>query len=116
MSQLNQIILEGNLTGDVVTKDTLKGVKVSQFTIAVSRTFKNSDGENEEEVSYFDIEVYGSMAEMFSDKLKKGREVRIVGRLTQKRWKDIGGKSCSRVFVIAEHIEIKPFTEGEIEV
>ena len=39
----------------------------------------------------------------------KGRGIRVVGRLKQNRWKDDAGKSHSRVKIIAEHIEFKPF-------
>lgn len=116
MNQLNSVLLEGNLVKDAVTKDTLKGVPVARFTIAVSRTFKNSNGKTADEVFYFDIEAYGSMAEIFSDKLKKGCGVRVVGRLKQERWKDADGKACSKGVVIAEHIEVKPFVEKEISV
>ena len=111
MNQLNSVMLEGNLTRDVEVKDFVAGFKVAQFTIAANRTYKNSNGELVDEVSYFDIKAYGNMAEMFSDKLKKGRGVRIVGRLKQERWKDKNGKACSKVVVIAEHIEVKPLTE-----
>ena len=39
----------------------------------------------------------------------------IVGRLEQSHWKDDSGKDCSKVFVVAEHIEIKPFADKEGE-
>ena len=37
-----------------------------------------------------------------------GRGIRVVGRIAQKKWKDEEGKEYSRVFVVAEHIELKP--------
>jgi single-strand DNA-binding protein len=40
--------------------------------------------------------------------LKKGRGVRVVGRLKQDRWTDPDGKPHSRVEIIAEHVEFKP--------
>ncbi len=115
MNCLNQIILEGNLIRDVEVKDLVTGSKFAQFTVAVNRTYKKSDGETAIEVSYFDIKAYGVMAESLADKLKKGRGVRVVGRLKQERGNDDSGRAYSRVFVVAEHIEIKPFTEKEGE-
>jgi single-strand DNA-binding protein len=40
--------------------------------------------------------------------LKKGRGVRVVGRLKQDRWADADGKAHSRVEIVAEHVEFKP--------
>lgn len=46
-------------------------------------------------------------------KATKGRGVRVVGRLKQDTWKDEAGKSASRIYVIAEHIEYKPAKKSE---
>jgi len=40
--------------------------------------------------------------------LKKGRGVRVVGRLKQDRWTDADGKPHSRIFIVAEHVEFRP--------
>ena len=40
--------------------------------------------------------------------------MRVVGRLKQSRWKDKDGKSQSKVFVVAEHIEYKPKFDNSI--
>ncbi|MBO7613885.1 MAG: single-stranded DNA-binding protein, partial [Treponema sp.] len=55
-----------------------------------------------------DVEAYGKVAEYCESKAKKGRGVRVVGRLKQDVWKDSEGKTVSKVFVVAEHIEYKP--------
>ena len=112
MNCLNQIILEGNLVKNAEIKTFVTGTKVAQFTIAVNRSYRNSNSEVVQEVSYFDIEAFGSMAICLTDELKKGRGVRVVGRLKQDRWKDSSGKNCSKIFVIAEHIEVKAKKEA----
>ena len=45
---------------------------------------------------------------MCGEYLKKGRGVRVVGRLKQDRWTDADGKGRSRIFIVAEHVEFKP--------
>ena len=107
-SQINSLILEGNLVRDIEVKNINDRVTVGKFTIAVNRLFKKADGITEEEVSFFDIECFGAMATKFKDKLKKGRGVRVVGRLKQDRWKSAQGVQFSKVVVVAEHLEIKP--------
>ena len=108
MNQLNSIIIEGNLVRDAVLSEPVAGFKVCKFTIGVNRFFKNHNGEGTEEVSYFDVETYGPNAEYCEKKAKKGREIRVVGRLKQSTWKDEEGKYNNKIFVVAEHIEYKP--------
>lgn len=102
MNQLNSIILEGNIV------DTIKNDGVLGLTLAVTRHYKNEDGEAVDEVSYFDIETYDKLAEFAEKQSEKGRGVRVVGRLKQNRWTD-DGKTGAKVFIVAEHIEFKPF-------
>lgn len=108
MNQLNSLILEGNLTKDAVFTEPTAGFKVCKFSLAVNRYFKNKNNDGVEEVSFFDVEVYGKYAEGCEKNAKKGRGVRVVGRLKQSTWKDANGKMQSRVYVIAEHLEFKP--------
>lgn len=115
MNQLNSIILEGNLCKDAVIEEPSVGFKVSRFTIGVNRWYMNSKNEGVSEASYFDIEAYGKMAEYSIIKGKKGRGIRVVGRLKQNTWTDDEGKYHSKVFVVAEHLEYKPFTQDVAE-
>ena len=113
MKQLNSTIIEGNLTRDGEFKDSPHGCKIGKLSIAVNRWYKGSDGKGVQEVSYFDVEVYGKMAEYCESRTSKGRGIRVVGRLKQNRWKTTDGKNASRVTVIAEHIEFKPLVSKE---
>ena len=106
MNQLNSLILEGNICREAEFKNTENGFMLATFPIAVNRYMKKSDGTYEPEVSYFDIESWGEIAKMISEKASKGQCVRIVGRLKQNRWKDSNGKNQSRISVVAEHIDL----------
>lgn len=108
MNQLNSLIVEGNLVRDAVLSEPAPGFKKCLFTVGVNRFYKNKNNEDVNEVSFFDVEVYGKMAEYCGVKATKGRGVRVVGRLKQDTWKNSEGKTASRVFVVAEHIEYKP--------
>ena len=109
MNCLNQIILEGNLVRQPEKKTLPTGAAVCTLPIAVNRRYKTGDGSYAEDVSYFDVDTFGGLAEVCVKWCPKGRGIRVVGRLKQNRWKDDAGKSHSRVKVIAEHIEFKPF-------
>ena len=81
--------------------------------MGVNRFYKNRKNEDVNEASFFDVEAYGNMAEYCGEKAKKGRGVRVVGRLKQDTWKDPDGKFASRVYVVAEHIEYKPIKKTD---
>jgi single-strand DNA-binding protein len=86
---------------------------VCKFTVACNRFFKQGE-ETQKEVSYFDVSCWTRLAEVCGEYLKKGRGVRVVGRLKQDRWTDADGKGHSRIEIVAEHVEFKPqFKKGE---
>ncbi len=107
MNSLNSILVEGNLVRDPVLSQTPKGTPVCSFSVASNRFFR-AENETQKEVSFFDVEVWSKLAENCADTLKKGRGVRVVGRLKQDRWTDGEGKNHSRVKIIGEHVEFKP--------
>ncbi len=107
MNQLNSLIIEGNVTRDPEVKQTANGFKVCTVPIAVNRFYKNSNGEGVNEVSYFNIETFGKMADACQEKCTKGRGIRVVGRIKQSRWITTEGKKTSKVSIIAEHVEFK---------
>lgn len=115
MNQLNSLILEGNATRLPEMRETPHGFKVCRIPLAVNRFYKNSDGQGVKEVSFFDVEAFGKLAEFSEQNVEVGRGVRIVGRLKQGRWKNAEGKSMSRVSIIAEHIEFKPRVKKDID-
>ena len=107
MNNLNSILIEGNLVRDPESRATAKGTAVSTFSIATNRYYKQDSG-FEKEVSFFDVESWGKLSESVRDKGRKGRGVRVVGRLKQDRWTGNDGKPRSRISIVAEHVEFRP--------
>jgi single-strand DNA-binding protein len=107
MNNLNSILIEGNLVRDPELRATPKGTSVCTFSLASNRFFKQDSG-FEKEVSFFDVETWAKLAEICSNRGRKGRGVRVVGRLKQSRWTDAEGKARSRVAIVAEHVEFRP--------
>jgi single-strand DNA-binding protein len=107
MNNLNSILIEGNLVKDPELSYTAKGTAVCKFSVACNRAFKQDD-QLQKEVSFFDVSTWTRLAEVCGEYLKKGRGVRVVGRLKQDRWTDPDGKPHSRVLIVAEHVEFKP--------
>jgi len=107
LNNLNSIIIEGNLVRDPLLKTIPNGHQVCSFALASNRFYKQND-ETEKEVSFFEVETWSRLAETCGQTLKKGRGVRVVGRLKQDRWEDASGKTQSRLKIVAEHVEFKP--------
>ena len=107
MNNLNSVLIEGNLTRDPELSYTGKGTAVAKLGVANNRWFKQEE-ELQKETSFFDVTVWGRQAEVCEQYLKKGRGVRVVGRLRQDRWQDPEGNPHSRVEIVAEHVEFRP--------
>jgi len=114
MNNLNSILIEGNLVRDPQLRATPKGTSVCTFSLASNRFFRQESG-MEKEVSFFDVETWAKLAEACNNLGKKGRGVRVVGRLKQDRWIGNDGKQRSRVSIVAEHVEFRPEFKKEAE-
>lgn len=115
MSNINTVAISGNLTRDPVSKTLPSGTTVAELGIAVNRSRKGEDGEWTDEVSYFDVSVFGNFADLCDRKLRKADGVAIQGRLEQQRWEKDGEKR-SKVVVIAEKIDSPSFFLRDEEV
>lgn len=107
MDNLNSILIEGNLCKDPLTVD-YSGGKMCKFVIGVNRYFLNKNKEFIQESSFFNIITWGSTANVCSKYLKKGRGVRVLGRLKQERWQTEGNEIRERIVIVAEHVEFQP--------
>lgn len=100
---MNHIGLIGRLTRSAELKYLNSGTAVSNFSIAINKVHKNDKGEKVEQVSYFDIVLYGKPAINLQQYLIKGKQVGIEGELRQDRWtKD--NQSFSRVYIVASNV------------
>jgi len=108
----NKVILMGNLTRDPETRTTPNGQSVTNFSLAVNRTWKGNDGQQQESVSYIDCVAWGKAGEIISQYLQKGRPVLVSGRLDQRSWEQDGNKR-SKVEVIVEDFNFVGGGQGD---
>lgn len=98
---LNQIILVGRLTRDITVNKSEKGVKVATISLAVPRSFKNSEGVYD--TDFIDCVAFESVAENTSDYCGKGDIVGVRGRV-QSRIVSDNEKKENIVEIIAEKV------------
>lgn len=103
---LNSVNIMGNLTRDPEMKHIPSGKAVCSLSIANNRVY-TKNGEKVSEVSYFDVEAWGAVAENCSKYLTKGQGIIVEGRLRQDRWEK-DGKTQSRVRITANNIHFLP--------
>ena len=109
---LNKVYVLGNLTRDPEMKALPSGSKVTQFSIATNRVWKDQNGQKQEQVEYHNIVVFGRQAETSAQYLKKGQQVLIEGRIQTRSWDDQAGKKNYRTEIIAESVQFGSKTQG----
>lgn len=103
MTNLNKVLLIGNLTKDPELRYTQSGLAVCDVRLAVNRRFQSQNGETRDESCFLDVTVFGKRCEAFSRFFTKGKPVYIEGRLKQDTWDDKAtGQKRSKITVVAE--------------
>lgn len=97
------VTITGNMTRDPELKFSNGGNAILNFSVATNRRFI-SNGEQKEEVSFFDCVLFGDGATNAAASLAKGHRVIVTGRLHQNNWTDETGAKKSRVEIVVEDL------------
>ena len=103
---MNKVVLIGNLTRDIKLQYTQSGYCVGNSGIAVTRKFKNAQGETAEETCFIDLKFFGRTAEVVNQYLRKGSKLAVEGRLKLEQWQDQSGQNRSKHLVEVESLEM----------
>ena len=109
MTDLNHVVLIGRLTRDLGDDERSfgyvgNGQARANVSIAVNRSIKKGE-EWIDEVSYFDITIWGKTAENLKPYLNKGKQICVECHLKQDRWEKDGQK-MSRISIIADNVQL----------
>ena len=105
---LNKVFIIGNLTRDPELKSLPSGVKVTNFSVATNRVWKDKEGQKQEAVEYHNLVVFGRQAETTAQYLKKGSSCLIEGRLQTRSWEGQDGKKNYRTEIVADRLQLRP--------
>ncbi len=108
---LNKVLLIGNLTRDPELKALPSGIKVTSFSLATNRVWRDKDGKTQEATEYHNVVVFGRQAETSGQYLKKGQSALIEGRLQTRSWDQDGTKKY-RTEIIADKVQFGPKAGG----
>lgn len=111
---VNKVILVGRLGRDPETRYTSSGQAVCNFTMATDESYKSRTGERQKRTEWHKIVMWGKLAEIGQQYLKKGMMVYIEGRLQTRQWDDKrdGSKKTSTDIVADQMKMLTPRGEG----
>ena len=104
---LNEVVLVGRLTRDIVVNKSDKGIKVATISLAIPRSFKNSEGLYD--TDFVDCVAFDSIASNTSEYCKKGDIVGVKGRVQSRTIENEGKKEnimdiiCEKITFLSSH-------------
>ena len=103
---VNKVILIGNAGADPELRYTPGGSAVSNFSIATNESWTNSSGERQERTEWHRIVVWGRLAEICNQYLRKGSKVYIEGKLQTSSWEGQDGVKRYTTEVVARDMQL----------
>ena len=89
---VNRVTILGNLGNDPEVKYTASGSAIANLTVATSESWNDkATGEKREAVEWHRVVLFGKLAEVAGEYLRKGSQVYIEGQLRTRKWTDNAG-------------------------
>jgi single-strand DNA-binding protein len=104
-TNINRVVITGNLTRDPELRSTAGGTSVCSLRIANNTRRKDANGEWTDRAHYFSVTVWGAQGENCARFLTKGRPVAIDGRLEWREWQAQDGTKREAVEIVAESVQ-----------
>lgn len=104
---VNKVILIGNLGADPETRAMPSGATVANLRIATTENWKDrTSGENQERTEWHRVALFGKLAEIASEYLRKGSQVYIEGSLRTRKWQDKQGQERYSTEIIGNEMQM----------
>ena len=104
---VNKVILVGNLGADPETRAMPSGTTVANLRIATTENWKDrQSGENQERTEWHRVALFGRLAEVAAEYLKKGSQVYIEGSLRTRKWQDKQGNERYSTEIVANDMQM----------
>lgn len=106
MASVNKVILVGNLGRDPEMRYMPSGDAVANFSVATTDTWKDKNGQKQERTEWHRISMFGKLAEIAGEYLKKGSSVYVEGRLQTREWTDKEGVARKTTEIVADRMQM----------
>jgi len=111
-TNINRVVLTGNLTRDPELRSTPSGTPVCSLRVACNTRRKDASGQWVDKPNFFDVTVWGAQGENCANYLSKGRPVALDGRLEWREWEDKDGNKRQSIDIIADSVQFLGSREG----
>ncbi|MEZ9595116.1 single-stranded DNA-binding protein [Shewanella sp. 10N.261.52.F9] len=99
---VNKVILVGNLGQDPEVRYMPNGNAVANITVATSESWKDQQGQQQERTEWHRVVMFGKLAEITGEYLRKGSQVYLEGKLQTRKWKDQSGQDRYSTEVVVD--------------
>ena len=104
---INKVIVVGNLGADPDTRYMPSGGAVTNLSVATSESWKDKQsGEQKERTEWHKVAMFGRLAEIAAEYLRKGSQVYIEGKLRTRKWQDRDGNDRYTTEIIADEMQM----------
>jgi len=110
---MHKITIIGNLGRDPEMRYTPEGNPVTTFSVASSRKYKTSSGEQREETEWFNCSAWGKLADVCNEYLTKGKQVYVEGRLKTRSYQAQNGETRFSIDVTCQEIQFLGGGQGQ---
>ena len=102
---INKVILVGNLGRDPEIRYTPSGMAVANFSIATTEKWKDKQsGEMQERTEWHRIVLWGRLAEVANEYLRKGARMYVEGRIQTRQWQDQQGNKRYTTEIVGQNM------------
>ena len=104
-TNINRVVLTGNLTRDPELRSLPSGMSVCSLRIASNTRRKDQSGEWTDKPNYFSVTVWGAQGENCARFLSKGRPIALDGRLEWREWQGQDGAKRESIEIVADSVQ-----------
>jgi len=104
---VNKVIIIGNLGADPETRAMPSGTTVANLRVATSESWRDKQtGEQQERTEWHRVALFGRLAEVAGEYLRKGSQVYIEGSLRTRKWQDKEGKDRYSTEIVGNDLQM----------
>lgn len=110
---LNKVMIIGRLTRDPELKNTPSGKAVATIGLATNRIWIDANSQKQKQTEFHNIVMWGKLAEICSQYLRKGSQIYVEGRLQTREWSGQDGVKRYRTEIVGENMIMLGSKSGE---
>jgi single-strand DNA-binding protein len=101
---LNKVMIIGRLTRDPELRNTPSGKAVATIGVATGRAWADANGQKQKQTEFHNVVLWGKLAEIANQYLRKGGKVYMEGRLQTREWTGQDGVKRYRTEIVGENM------------